>query len=283
MFGRSVGPRLTGQSLLDLAAAAGTPVSSRLITDWVSLGLLDRPEKRSLGYRGSLPGDWPAAQGDLLKLLLGLRAQGRAVEALCNIPVRLWLTEGDVWIPMRQARRALTTWATRGAAGNKRVFRRLLGEMLPRAVDPGLSLVSRPKLDHQLRMAFHRSNRLDRNRLEQILGEVTIAASSFSTTPGSAVLSTGAVVTLLESIRQTISSVGKVSDEAFLVARLLLRMGVFTPRDSAFGHSMTATDVLATLQGQTLEAVLNKTCLDLAITLGLLQASPGYLAIKGGG
>ncbi len=87
-------------------------VSTRLVDDWVALGLLDRPERQPLGYgRGSAPAHWPDEQCELFLVLLEKRDEGAPIAALCNIPVWLWLWWGDTYVPLRQARRALQTWA----------------------------------------------------------------------------------------------------------------------------------------------------------------------------
>jgi hypothetical protein len=82
-----------------------------LITDWVELGLLDRPDRRWLGRaQGSAAGTWLEAQRQLFLALLGKRREVKHIAPLCNIPVWLWLFWGDEYAPLRQVRRALETW-----------------------------------------------------------------------------------------------------------------------------------------------------------------------------
>jgi len=87
--------------------------TGRLITDWVSLGLLDRPYKPGRGRgAGSVPGTWSESQ---LHLFLNLWRQrpSASIVQLSNIPVYLWLFWGDDYVPLRQVRRAMRTWVER--------------------------------------------------------------------------------------------------------------------------------------------------------------------------
>lgn len=128
---------MAGVSKQDLVTAATGQghrrVSTRLVDDWVALGLLDRPERQPLGYgRGSAPAHWPEEQRELFLELLQKRDEGASIAALCNCPVWLWLWWGDTYVPLRQVRRALQTWAK--AAGYPPMgrargdMRRLMGD-----------------------------------------------------------------------------------------------------------------------------------------------------------
>lgn len=87
-------------------------VRDRLIKSWVTLGLLDEARLgRSRGRAAGIPRYWPTAQRDLLLELLRNQENGvRSVATLCNLPVAWWLYRGDSVVPLRQAKRALTTW-----------------------------------------------------------------------------------------------------------------------------------------------------------------------------
>jgi len=92
--------------------AGNSDVSERLVTDWVSLGLLDQPTRVSRG-KGRGPGanyEWPESQRDLFLTLLAKRDEATSRAAMCAIPVGVWMYWGDDWIPLRQVRLALRTW-----------------------------------------------------------------------------------------------------------------------------------------------------------------------------
>ncbi len=109
----------TAEQLVGIARAQALPASARLIRDWVDLGLLDRPRKRGLGRGRGTTAVWDENQKDLLLVLLGHRRdEGASVPALCNVPVSLWLLWGDAYAPVRQVRRALTTWGRSARASS---------------------------------------------------------------------------------------------------------------------------------------------------------------------
>jgi hypothetical protein len=94
------------------AERAGFAVTPRLVTDWTSRGLLDRPTRRPKGRgHGSAKGLYPAHQRELFLTLLDKRSQGASRAAtLARIPIFAWLGWGDEWIPTRQALLAHKTW-----------------------------------------------------------------------------------------------------------------------------------------------------------------------------
>src|SRR5437660_9642055 len=106
----------SAEDLLLAAADAGTPATSRLITDWVAKGLLDRPMFRGLGRGRGTSATWPDSQRLLFLKLLRERHDGRRrIQTLCNIPVAVWLYS-EPWeperVPLRQVRRCMATWAS---------------------------------------------------------------------------------------------------------------------------------------------------------------------------
>src|SRR5262245_41839696 len=112
---------VTIDELVADAQAIGFPATSRLITDWVSLGLLDHPKRRSKGQgRGQEKGIWPPNQRRLFGELVRQRPALKQITPLFNLPVYLWLVWGDGYVPLSQARRALSSWA---GAANPRPWR----------------------------------------------------------------------------------------------------------------------------------------------------------------
>jgi hypothetical protein len=105
-----VASRYTKTDLLDAAQGQDTPATGRLITDWVGLGLLDKPAARSRGRGKGVERTWPENQRKLFLVLLNKRREVRHIAALCNIPVMLWLYWGADYVPVRQVRQALETY-----------------------------------------------------------------------------------------------------------------------------------------------------------------------------
>jgi len=107
---------ITGPGTIDdLVADAGRlqiTVTPRLVTDWTSKGLLDRPARRAKGRGlGSAKGLYPATQRELFLTLLDKRRQGAVrIPTLARIPIFIWLVWGDDWVPTRQALLAHRTW-----------------------------------------------------------------------------------------------------------------------------------------------------------------------------
>jgi hypothetical protein len=115
--------RYAVKELLAAASAASTPASSRLITDWVSKGLLDQPLVRGLGRGKGTSATWSENQFQLFLLLLDKRRTVRLTATLCNIPVGLWLYFGPDYVPVRQVRRALGIFASNYATTSARAAR----------------------------------------------------------------------------------------------------------------------------------------------------------------
>jgi hypothetical protein len=128
---------LTGWTIDELLTAAekqGTPATRRLVLDWVGLGLLDHPSKRGLGRgAGWAPGTLSEEQRQLFLLLLQKRGDVKHIRTLLNLPVAIWLIWGDSYVPLDQARRALTSWtamSTKASKTQARKVARLLVEDL---------------------------------------------------------------------------------------------------------------------------------------------------------
>lgn len=123
----------TAAEMVQAAKDAGHQrVSPRLVTDWEAHGLLDQPKNNgSNGRGGKVLGTWDENQLHLFLSLLEVRVRTKAVADLCSIPVWLWLWWGDDYVPMRQVKKAMTTWATaarkqnhsRAATGTSRLVR----------------------------------------------------------------------------------------------------------------------------------------------------------------
>jgi hypothetical protein len=99
----------TLDDLLKDARKAGYEISRRTIHDWISLGLLDNPQRRGAG-RGSRPGLHSANQRKLFLLLLSKRVEMPKIPSLALVPFAIWMWWGEEWVPTRQALKAFRTW-----------------------------------------------------------------------------------------------------------------------------------------------------------------------------
>lgn len=104
----------TAEDLIADAHKSGHTATSRMLTDWVQRGLLDKPVRRGAGRgKGTTKGLYPATQRQLFSILLDKRGTHPSVAHLSAVPVGIWVYWGEEWIPYRQARRALHTWVER--------------------------------------------------------------------------------------------------------------------------------------------------------------------------
>jgi hypothetical protein len=106
-------PTQTVEDLLAAAEAEGLVATHRTVRNWVEEGLLDRPWLRGRGPRRGVEGLWSDHQRQLFITLLrqAETQQPRRNAPLANVPVWIWLEYGDDYVPLRQVRRALKTWA----------------------------------------------------------------------------------------------------------------------------------------------------------------------------
>jgi hypothetical protein len=116
------------------AVAVGHSATDRLLTDWQSAGLLDRPTKRGLGRGKGITALWPESQLRLWLLLLDKRRQTSQIPNLCNVPVALWLFFGDTYATLDQVKKSMRTWAqrygpSRGHKQAKQIARRLVTDL----------------------------------------------------------------------------------------------------------------------------------------------------------
>lgn len=99
----------TLDDLLEDARAADYEIKKRTIHDWISLGLLDKPQRHGAG-RGSRPGLHSTQQRKLFLLLLSKREEMPKIPSLALVPFGIWLWWGEAWVPTRQAVKAFRTW-----------------------------------------------------------------------------------------------------------------------------------------------------------------------------
>jgi hypothetical protein len=105
----------TIDDLIEDAHNLGFRATKRMIYDWVGLGLLDHPVRRTRGEGGSDKALWSWQQRNLFRVLASHRSQTRSVAQLAKFPIGLWLYFGDGYVLTSQAARAVRTWAVREA------------------------------------------------------------------------------------------------------------------------------------------------------------------------
>jgi hypothetical protein len=115
--------RRTQAEMLDGSRAAGFDPHPKLIERYVTVGLLDQAQPGGRGQGGGRGGHWtwPDEQYRLWLTLLHHRRTSDRPRVLANIPVAIWLYWGEGYVPLRQVRRAMETFA---AVNNKRDVRR---------------------------------------------------------------------------------------------------------------------------------------------------------------
>jgi hypothetical protein len=101
----------TIDDLIEDARKAGYAVTRRMVADWVSQGLLDKPTRTGAGRgRGTTKRVFSPGQRQLFLDLVQERAKNTRLAPLTNIPVALWLYSSDDDVPLRQVKRVLDTW-----------------------------------------------------------------------------------------------------------------------------------------------------------------------------
>lgn len=275
---------VTKQELVEAAMARRHPkVSARLVDDWVAKGLLDRPEHRPLGYgRGSQPAVWSDNQRELFLTLLEKRDEGRPIAALCNIPVWLWLWWGDGYVPLRQVRRAMQTWAKAAGyppAGRARTdIRRLMGDW----GDPGARRKDRQALEEAL-YPMVCSGRVDEGALLPLVQRVfDPKATGTPRGPVGGQLTPDGYVRLLRARVEAITHLDDLDDQLFEQARLAY-LGTRRRYEAARPYLTTDPEMGERFAAQDLSAVIMDACLDLATLLGLGITAPSDLRMTSAG
>jgi len=105
----------TIDDLIEDGRKLGFQATKRLIYDWVGLGLLDHPVRRTRGEGGSDKALWSWQQRNLFRVLASHRSQTKSVAQLTKFPIALWLYFGESYVPTPQAARAVRAWAIREA------------------------------------------------------------------------------------------------------------------------------------------------------------------------
>ncbi len=247
--------------LVDGAREQGFDVSARLIHDWVAKGLLDKPTRRGLGQGKGTTALWPENQLKLLVSILKKQREGvRMIATLCNIPVSIWLWFGDSYVPVRQVRRALATYADtyRDSSRKKALF--TANEILVQyGLDPRRKRVRQFREDLVL---YAQRGRLDEDLKTRILqGFAELVPSQPSV--GREYL------VLVEVKRAASDDIDSLSDEDFGIARARVGGGLISYMKEQPALALRSDAWRINQQTPSLEWLFNNACLHLLTTLGM--------------
>jgi hypothetical protein len=274
---------LTADELVVVAAENGLRASRRLITDWVSLGLIDRPHHPGLGQgQGSTDGTWSHLQAGLFVDLLTLRQRPMQpvtrVAGLTNVPVMAWLWAGDeADVPLRQVRRALATWCgrhrSRKQVGAARA-RSIASEMVKLIESPHATRTDRDALRQLLEQSIRRST-LEVDQLRHLVERVFDPHQvGRSVGPAAAPLTAASHSLLLEAQATGYLELETFTDQEFEDARVIYRQTrrEYTELQPTFADNREGSPLR--FDDVDFERVLNTACPNLLLGLGMGRRSP---------
>ena len=251
--------RYTAADLRAQATRRGSPVSSRLITDWVEKGLLNRPQVRGLGRGKGTLATWPEEQLRLFLLLLDKRTKIKRAATLCNLPVAIWMIYGEQYVPLRQVRRALATWAEAYTTVKHGRAERTALQLLDQVAHPDAE--ESDKLDFELLISkAAKTGSIDLGKLERVARKVVDPHRTGVTRGEFGMLETDAVVHTID-FRVTGLANLQVPDEVYEQARQLYRATRPEIQPPSLGR-------------MALDAVVAEACLDLITLIGMTIRTP---------
>jgi hypothetical protein len=266
------GQRYTVHDLLSVAEDHGFDVSRRLISDWVSLGLLDKAKDSGRGRGRGKNYTWPYAQLRLFLVLLEKRRQVKR-PVLCNVPVIFWLIWGDGYVPLRQTRRALATWAgTYGTSGFGRA-RKTAREVVALLDHRRASQKDRERLVDLVVGAAYQGV-IDRDSMLEVAQRVFNPDNLDLSGAPAAAMTPESYVRLVEARTTALQRLQEIPDDVYLDARSSY---LTTGPTAALAQAALAQDVRPTTPGQMFkefEKTTNRACLDLLTLLGLTLMIP---------
>ncbi len=254
--------------LVVAAKAHGFPVSERLVTDWVSVGLLDRPIRRGLGQGGGRGSQarWPENQRRLFLSLLPHRARGAHIAALENMPVWIWLTWGDEYVPLRQVRRALATWGASAKGASWVKARKLARDLVQKLASPN-ARGTRQLIDVIARSVL--TERFNEDEVRSALRPVLDPKGTGRRRgPAGAELDAETYIRVVTSRLVAVRGLDEFPDRAFVDARAVYRITrqEYAVQQPTFAR---APDLGVFFEAPDLNNVANSACSDLLTILGM--------------
>lgn len=269
--------RYTREELRRAAKAKGFDVKSRLITDWVSLGLLDKGIDRGRGKARGKSYTWSQQQHDLfLTLLFHQRREPSVSRAtLANIPVWAWLIFGDAFVPLRQVRRVLATWVGRHGRASwsqaQLTARQVVGQLDHPAAAPN----DRDRLFDLLTEAAYQGT-VDEERLAELARRVSDPCNTGITRGPLGITTVDDYVKTLVARTTAIAQLDTVPDTVYEAARAVYRqMAAATPEHQIpVGDTQVPARVLGLHKLRLLDDAVQDASLDLVTLLGFELTVP---------
>jgi hypothetical protein len=167
-----LGPGTVDDLIAD-ARLMGRKATQRMIMDWQTFGLIDYPQPQGGAGRGkgSKKSVYSANQRKLFRTLIEHRPQAKHIADLMIFPVYLWLYWGDDYVPLRQTRLAMKTYAGRVTNVSRQRAEALAREITAQFAHPDSRETARTKLTRLTGEAIHEGRGPD-EPLEQALHEV---------------------------------------------------------------------------------------------------------------
>jgi hypothetical protein len=229
-------------------------VKRRLLTDWVSLGLLDSPLTHGRGRGRGVGRSWPEEQAELFLILLKKRLSLRTVTPLANVPVFTWLVWGDRWVPLRQARKALATWTGAHSRVSSTRARRTARELVRQVAGPRARRDDKRQLVDLIER-FAGGAPLDEAALQQAVARLL---------PEDGRLFARGYAQLVQCTIEAALKLDAVEDDVFELARASYQTSA-----AAYLASGPATAADANATPRIHEEVVNSACRDLLTQIGI--------------
>ncbi len=262
--------------LLVAARERGFHPTKRMLTDWVAIGLIDKGADRGRGKGAGKEYSWSYEQ---LRLFLSLLEQAPKVKrsTLLHMPVLLWLIWGDAFVPLRQVRRAMSSWlGVRGRSGIG-AARKTAREVLRHLDHPDAAREDRQRLVELVAQSAYRAD-VDRAELLAVAERIfnphgqDLSDSRAPMTPDN-------YVRVLDARLHAMAEIENLPDELFIEARLAYQA---TGPSGDLTRAALNQDARLTMPGPQLTALNragNFACLDLLTLLGLLDRTPDRLPL----
>lgn len=266
----------TAAELVTSAKRNGYRATKRLVADWVAIGLLDRGVPRGKGRGQGKEYRWSEHQRQLLLVLLAKHGTVKR-PVLCNIPVSIWLIWGEDLVPLRQARRALATWAGRWGSVSWANAQTAAKQVLTKLDHPEADPADREHLQDTIAQAAY-TGEVDEPDLAKAARRVFDPNNSGLTRGSLGIIDSNHYVKTLVARVTAIAQLEALPDDVYLHARNdYLTIGPIADQARA-SLDISGTPVSPRKLGATtspdFEQVVNRGCLDLLTLIGLNLTEP---------